>query len=384
MTETDANRATKAYDIAIDRLNSLYKKLWATVIVLILILVGMWIININGGILWNAPIALVSLIGTAFVAFKPRILLPVMGLGAAVGYLGDRDTTQGTLRGLEALHKVVLGIMYVFTAAAMVLSTYGFEHNPMAFWVVVLVITALVVAHQFYGQSSSKRPLAILSVYGVIAAIAWLTTTANPALSGVAFDPRSAEPLMMVEPDTRALDKLSRTPADCRPAGASHEGFDYRTQGTCRSVRTGNRLVPITAGDAKELGILDMEFSNLSDLNPFGGKDEQALQGSVDNPYTPALGERIAVWSDAHATVFAEAPRGYRYLCSSANLRYDGPVDGSSLIKLRNEYGAGDGYIEFRQAHHGPCRTVEEDPTVSRAPKPGTAGEDIRFRSGTL
>ncbi|MBX2866720.1 hypothetical protein KTR10_02070 [Candidatus Kaiserbacteria bacterium] len=127
----------------------------------------MWSINLAGFLGVNVALSFIGLIALGLHLTNTTIVFTAMGLGAIVQGLNDEDITQGAVEGAQILYKGALGILFFFTFSASVLSTWSFEENPGAFWVIALMGIVLGLLTIWLGEGSKKYLKWVVTAYAV-------------------------------------------------------------------------------------------------------------------------------------------------------------------------------------------------------------------------
>lgn len=201
----------------------------------------MWLINIAGFRELNFIGFFLGGAAILVVAFRPEALLAAMGIGAVAGWLGNRNTSQGVLRGVQALHKLTVGALFAFWGAAGLLAVHPWQQSPGAFWAILASILVVVSVFQLYDIKATALRVTVVVGYTAVVCVYALWSTVPATWQGRMFDARTGLPLAMMEPDGSRV-YHDRRPADCVNG--------------CFSEFTGKRLVPVTPEVAARNGVL--------------------------------------------------------------------------------------------------------------------------------
>jgi hypothetical protein len=112
--------------------------------------------------------------------FKP----PVVGASAIGGvglhFLADKDLSQGAIKGLEVLYKVVTGVLFGFWVIAGLLATWSFKEAPGAILpIVAMGLTIGVTIELFNMKGGVFKWVVIIYAVGVICTAFWQTFPAD-------------------------------------------------------------------------------------------------------------------------------------------------------------------------------------------------------------
>lgn len=152
--------------------------------------------------------------------FKP----PVVGASAIGGvglhFLADKDLSQGAIKGLEVLYKVVTGVLFGFWVIAGLLATWSFKEAPGAILpIVAMGLTIGVTIELFNMKGGVFKWVVIIYAVGVICTAFWQTfpkewkSVMTPAIPVAAVPRVAAAPGWVgVEHKLRLnMDKVSET-----------------------------------------------------------------------------------------------------------------------------------------------------------------------------
>jgi hypothetical protein len=196
----------------------------------------MWLANIAGLAALNIPFALIGIMAIGFVLTKPALILYLIPVEASFAWLRDEDVSQGAAGAIQTLSRAAVWILFVFSMNSILLTTWSFQENPGAFWMLELVIFTLALLAAIYGSRGvwTRR---LSTAYLLVVTVALIWTTFGPAYNDQMFDAQNGQPLHMIDPATGKIDPLGRTPTECEST-------------TCFSPVTGRELVPATETDA--------------------------------------------------------------------------------------------------------------------------------------
>lgn len=104
----------------------------------------------------------------------------IAGLSAAGGIivqeLNDKDKSQGAIKGLQVLYKVVTGVLFGFWVLAGLLSTWSFKEAPGAFWpIAAMALTIGITIELFSMKGGVFKWVVIIYAVGVICTAFWQT-----------------------------------------------------------------------------------------------------------------------------------------------------------------------------------------------------------------
>lgn len=235
------------------------------------IITEMWVVNVW---LWpaiNIPQTLAGALLLVITATKPKVIFTVTLLGGLVQGLRDEDITQGTIKGIGVLFKVLWGALFYFTAIGTVLSLISFAWSPITFWAVALVILTVQAMFAYYEVKTEKLTRRMVITAGILLVIYFFLHLFAPGLVrwlgnnykawDLGFD-RRAE---IVELCSKEPNHERCRPASLRPAAPS-EPIRY-THGKTLNLRPGGSLLILLAG---EIRVLNYEKGHCMNFAPEG------------------------------------------------------------------------------------------------------------------
>lgn len=123
------------------------------------VLIAYWLLAllVGIGIMWSINVLLTPALNLipfylvpiylVMYGFSPVAVLAALGFGGFVMNLRDEDITQGMIKGVAILARIVWVTLFGFWLVSGALATVPFEHSPLAFW--YLLATAVTVLIMF-------------------------------------------------------------------------------------------------------------------------------------------------------------------------------------------------------------------------------------------
>lgn len=161
-------------ELSYGELKEAYKKLGTALMWSLVFLFVMWLVNIYGGQVFNFFGFFASLIFILTKGLNPDMLGIAGGVGGGVNTLNDKDLSQGAVKGLEVMVRIVMGALLGVLLSSYLLCTIPFSDAPWLFWAITAGIVLVTVAGFVYSVKGKTPYYVVLSVVvGVIAFGTW-------------------------------------------------------------------------------------------------------------------------------------------------------------------------------------------------------------------
>ena len=159
-----------------DTAYEVYSALVAAILGLCATIFGMWLLNAFMAKEVNYFFFFIGGFLLLIKGFKP----PVVGASAIGGvglhFLADKDLSQGAIKGLQVLYKVVTGVLFGFWVLAGLLSTWSFKEAPGAFWPIAAMALTIGITIEFFNMKGGVfKWVVIIYAVGVICTAFWQT-----------------------------------------------------------------------------------------------------------------------------------------------------------------------------------------------------------------
>jgi hypothetical protein len=171
--------AKAAATIPYDMLRNVHVAITKLSIVAVAMVVVMWLFNTWDlkGVNW--VFFFVGALLILHIMIGPGKVLVSMGIGAAyASNLSIKKLMDGSLGGLSVLFKIILGIVVYWWMISGFLATWSFVESPRSFFPFAGMILLLMGLYAFYGKTSEKVTIFIVTAYAlaIIGLALWPTT----------------------------------------------------------------------------------------------------------------------------------------------------------------------------------------------------------------
>lgn len=173
-------------------------KLRSAIVTMMMLCIGliiiMWGINAFGGKEVNYVFFFAGGILLILQASNPRVVGGSALAGTVVQGLRDEDLTQGAVKGVMVLYRVMLGMLFGFWVLAGLLSTWSFKEAPGAFWPIAAMALTIGVTIEFFEMKGGVFKWVVIGyAVGVILVAFWQTVPTNWKSRGVTESSASAQ-----------------------------------------------------------------------------------------------------------------------------------------------------------------------------------------------
>lgn len=254
--DDDADMSARDYwDNLVDVVKSPIEGIWLSAVVVMVVILAMtyhmWSLNLDREFGWVGFYTIIGNVVLLAGGYKPTHVAIALIFHKPIQWLGSSAS------GLSIHNKIVMVLCLGWNLIGLTLMAIPFANAPGTFWVFWVVISGLIYVNQVY-PSASQWTGKIITGYLLVIAVAAVFNFVNAP----ARDLHSGEPTYMghytttSEGKTEFLRDFGITPAQCRPEGVAHEGFDYTKNGTCKNQWGEGNLVPepMDAATNREVG----------------------------------------------------------------------------------------------------------------------------------